>query len=257
MGSHFLLPFLFPAASDILPTPLPTIKAIASSQDFIQDYAGHRVVRVGVHIVVKYGAAVSLTEGENMLFSHKHEGHELPTNYIVMESLAGETLESCWSSLDVPSKERVTGKLRDYLTQLRQILSPSYYGLLGKRPFDNYVFWTGDDATRHLISGQFGTEQQMLDAMAGKARPSFGRPRPCASFYARRPSAEEPLTKGRWDCGGTRLGRSRIISKLLGIRHGNILLPVGRWLAFLGGQVLDEYWNEHAWMDMMFRALWS
>ncbi|KFA81645.1 hypothetical protein S40288_09171, partial [Stachybotrys chartarum IBT 40288] len=51
---------------------------------------------------------------------------------------------------------------------LRRILSPDYNGLLGKRPFDNSVFWTGDDATRQLVLGPLDTEQQMLDAMAEK-----------------------------------------------------------------------------------------
>jgi hypothetical protein len=47
-----------------------------------------------------------------------------------------------------------------------------------------------------------------------------------------------------------------MVSKLLGIRHGNVLPPVDDdWHSWVI-KVLDEYWNEYAWMDMMFRELW-
>ncbi|KZZ98342.1 phosphotransferase enzyme family protein [Moelleriella libera RCEF 2490] len=176
MGS---LPPLFVAPD--LPAPLPTTETIAASQDVLQEYTGRRIVRVGDHFVVKYGAAVSLTEGENMLFvkqsstvpvptvyaifSRRDEDKKFPTNYIVMENIAGETLEACWSTLDTQAKADVAGKLRGHLTQLRRIPSPGYFGLLGKRPYDNSVFWTSEEATRQMISGPFDTQQQMVNAM--------------------------------------------------------------------------------------------
>ncbi|KAJ0163616.1 hypothetical protein CTA2_2710 [Colletotrichum tanaceti] len=99
--THYPLPFF--ATSDLLPAPLPTPGAIAASQDVLQDYSGRRVVRVGMHFVVKYGAAVNLTEGENMLFikqfskistpavyaiySLQPKGDKSPTNYVVTENI--------------------------------------------------------------------------------------------------------------------------------------------------------------------------
>ena len=105
-----LLPFY--ATDDLLPAPLPTPDAIAASQDVLQDYSGRRIVRIGIHFVVKYGVGVSLTEGQNMLFvkrestiripnvyavySETHGEERPPTNYIVIENIAGDSLESLW-----------------------------------------------------------------------------------------------------------------------------------------------------------------
>lgn len=285
MGSPSLLPVF--AAPD-LPAPLPTTEAIAASQDVLQDYPSRRIVRVGDHFVVKYGAAVSLTEGENMLFvkqsstvpvptvyaifSRRHEGNELPTNYIVMENIAGETLEARWSTLDTQAKADVAGKLRGYVTQLRRIPSPGYFGLLGKRPFDNSVFWAGDDATRQMISGPFDTEQQMLDAMAEKYllnNPGHRK----AEFYRRvlpltlhdHPSVfthgdvqrknillrnDGTLVVLDWEAAGWYPSFWEYAMAMFSCRWDD---DWHTWVV----KAMDEYMNEYAWMDMLFRELWS
>lgn len=185
MASYYPLPFF--ATPNLLPEPLPTDEAITASQDVLQEYSGRCIVRVGTHFIVKYGAGVSLAEGEHMMFvresspmtpvpivyalySHQHDGHRIPTNYIIMENIPGHSLRSLWPSLDIAAKEDLASKLRHYFTQLRQIPSPGYFGTVGKRPFVDSVFWVEEE-----------------------------------------------------------------------------------WV----GKILDEYLNEYAWMDMVFRELWS
>ncbi|PMD13787.1 hypothetical protein NA56DRAFT_682846 [Hyaloscypha hepaticicola] len=174
----------FFAAPDLLPAPLPTIEAIEASQDLLKEHDGRRVVRVGTHFVVKYGADVALTEGENMLFlkqlstikipdvyaiySRINVKIKLPTNYIVMENIDGECLDSCWASLDTQAKTAIVDQLRACFTQLRQLPSPGYYGLVGRRPYDNHIFWAKNDEERRMISGPFDSEEQMLEALMQK-----------------------------------------------------------------------------------------
>ena len=204
MESCCRLPFF--ATSDRLPAPLPTIETITGSEDVLQEYSGRRIVRVGTYFIVKYGAGVCLTEGENMLFikqvstiqvpnvyalySRRIDGDKLPTNYIVMENIAGENLASRWVSLDTPAKLAIADQLRNYFTQLRRISSPGYFGLLGKRPFVDSVFWAGPDAYQRVISGPFDTEQQMVNALVQKylhSNPGLQK----SEYYSRVLPAEE------------------------------------------------------------------
>ena len=125
---------------------------------------GCRVVRVGIHFLVKYGEHVSLHEAENMLFVKEStdvpvpqvyamykvwvEDQYLPTRYIIMENVVGESLDSRWKSLNHPVKLGVAKQLWGYLNQLRRIPSPRFFGLLARRPFSDSVSWAsgGDDS---------------------------------------------------------------------------------------------------------------
>ncbi|OJI79395.1 hypothetical protein ASPTUDRAFT_78786 [Aspergillus tubingensis CBS 134.48] len=55
-------------APDIIPCPLPTTSEIDAAPDISLEYGGRRIVEIGDHLVVKFGNAVDLIEGENMLF---------------------------------------------------------------------------------------------------------------------------------------------------------------------------------------------
>ncbi|KAL5317467.1 hypothetical protein ACEPPN_014562 [Leptodophora sp. 'Broadleaf-Isolate-01'] len=275
MGSLNLLPFF--ATPDLLPAPLPTTEAITASQDVLKEHSGRRIVRVGIHFIVKYGAGVCLTEGENMVFvkqfstlqipnvyalySRQHEGDRLPTNYIVMENIAGDSLESCWVSLDTQAKLAIADQLRIYFTQLRQIPSPGYFGLLGKRPFEDSVFWAGDDGDRG-----------MLEAMVHKYlhnNPGYRK----SEYYSR----VLPLVLRNHSSVFTHGDFQR---KNVLIRNDGTLIMIDweaagwyptfweyamtmyscRWdddWHSRAVKILDEYPNEYAWMDMVFRELWS
>lgn len=286
MGSLNLLPFF--ATPDLLPAPLPTAEAITASQNILKEHSGRRIVRVGIHFIVKYGAGVSLTEGENMLFvkqfstiriphvyalySRQNGGDNLPTNYIVMENIVGDSLESCWVSLNTEAKLAISDQLRIHLTQLRQIPSPGYFGSLGKRPFEHSVFWAGDDADRQVISGPFDSEGQMLEAMVQKYlhnNPGYRK----SEYYSRMlplvlHNHASVFTHGDfqrknvlvrndgtlimidWEAAGWYPSFWEYVMTMYSCRWDD------DWHSW-AVKILDEYPNEYAWMDMVFRELWS
>lgn len=280
-------PYPFFAASDILPAPLPTIEEIATSQDLLKASTGRRIVRVGPHFIVKYGMNVDLKEGQNMLFvrqnsavpvptlyalySHHQEGKKRPTVYIVMENIAGESLESGWSSLDPTAKSDVARQLRQCFEQLRQIPSHGYFGGLGRQQFDHPVFWTDDEGFRRVFSGPFDSERQMLDAIVEKYRQT-NRNYNKAEYYARvLPVAiknHDPVfTHGDFQ-------RKNVVRK----SDGTVVIidwEAAAWYPsyweyvitlyachwnddwqFWVPKMLDEHLNEFGWMVMMFNELW-
>ncbi|CAG9983047.1 unnamed protein product [Clonostachys byssicola] len=145
-----MVPFFADAA--LLPGPLPSTEAIASCEDVLKEYLGRRIVRIG-ELVVKYGTWVSLNEGHTMRFIKQHsaipvpevyaiystpkENSHRPTNSIIMEHIPGESLQNCWSNLDDEAKNKITDQLRAYFIQLRQIPYQGYFGVVGKRPFED------------------------------------------------------------------------------------------------------------------------
>ena len=178
MTNLYPLPFI--ASSDRLPAPLPTIEAIITSPHVVQESTGRRIVRVGPHFLVKYGRNVTLIEGENLLFVEQFP--DIPTpqiyaiytdkdtrvNYIVMENVEGQSLDSCWATLKTTEKTAIAGRLRDVFDQLRDIPCPGYFGSLGNRPLEDSMFWTADDAATAVINGPFETEAQLNEAMVQK-----------------------------------------------------------------------------------------
>ncbi|WQF82517.1 Putative aminoglycoside phosphotransferase, protein kinase-like domain superfamily [Colletotrichum destructivum] len=262
MGTHYPLPFF--ATSDLLPAPLPTPGAIAASQDILQENSGRRVVRVGIYFVVKYGAAVNLTEGENMLFikqfsktstptvyaiySLQPKGDKSPTNYILMENIQANhesNLATCAKFL--------------HLTTL---------GVLGKRPFEDSVFWAGDDASCQVASGPFDSEKQMLDAMDKK----YSRQNPVyrkseyysrilplmlrghASIFTHGDFQRKNIVVAEdgevviidWEAAGWYPSFWEYSTAMFSCRWDN------DWHSWIP-QILDEHPNEYAWMDMVFR----
>ncbi|KAJ2894821.1 phosphotransferase enzyme family protein [Zalerion maritima] len=285
MESCCPLPFF--AAPGLLPAPLPTADTITASQDALQEDSSRRIVRVGTHFIVKYGTGVSLTEGETMLFvkkvstipvpnlyalySRKNEGTNHTTNYIVMENIAGESLASRWVSLNTAEKVAVAGQLRSYFTQLRQIPSPGYFGLLGKRPFEDFVFRVGAIANQQMLSGPFDTVQKMLDAMVQKHL--LRKPELQKSKYYNRVlplvirnhvpifthgdfQRKNILIKNDgevvmidWEAAGW---YPTFWEYSMAIYSCNWKDDWHLWVV----KVLDEYPNEYAWMDTLFRELW-
>ncbi|KAM4057048.1 hypothetical protein HRG_003899 [Hirsutella rhossiliensis] len=113
MGQILELPFFAP--QNRLPAPLPSQADIESSGKVLQEYTGRRVVLYDNYYIIKYGANVSLTEGENMLFVNEKQAAPVPEvfalysttdvqgnniNYIIMEYVSGQGLDAIWAHLD-------------------------------------------------------------------------------------------------------------------------------------------------------------
>ncbi|KAJ1675308.1 hypothetical protein EV182_001519 [Spiromyces aspiralis] len=160
-------PISLPYYAPDIPAPLPTVEEIENLPNPIKTHKSLVAFRVTPHFVVKFGAGVDLIEGENMLFVRQATNIPVPKlyalysdpqtgkNYIVMEHIAGETLESLWPSLTEQDKDMVIAKLRQYFDELRQLPSPGYFGRLGGRPLRSYFL--GDLP----ISGPLETEDAL------------------------------------------------------------------------------------------------
>ena len=281
--THYPLPFYM--EDRLLPHPLPTDEEIDASQDVLEENPGCRVVRVGIHFLVKYGEHVSLHEAENMLFVKEStdvpvpqvyamykvwvEGQYLPTRYIIMEHVLGECLNSCWKGLNHPVELGVAKQLWGYFNQLRRIPSPGFFGLLARRPFSDSVSnsWAsgGDDSN---LSGPFNTIQPMLRALARKCRSASKR-----GYYDRvlprvMPNHGSVFTHGDFQ-------RENVLVKpdgtlvLIGWEAAGWYPEFWEYAWALSTDawdddwywyvcpVLDEYSNEYAWMKMVFEYIWG
>ncbi|KAI0201968.1 kinase-like domain-containing protein [Astrocystis sublimbata] len=149
------LPYYAPAHE--LPEHLPTHEEVMSSEEYLASpIYGKKVtlVRVGRHYVAKYGALVQSIEGENMLFVAQRTSIPVPKvyaiytystrengieNMIIMEFIEGQTFYRSKGSLPNSKISLVVRQLRAQLEELRSILSPGYYGAIGRRPLVNLV----------------------------------------------------------------------------------------------------------------------
>ena len=277
-------PLPFSMDEELLPHPLPTHEEIDASQDVLEENPGCRVVRVGIHFLVKYGEHVSLHEAENMLFVKEStdapvpqvyamynwwvEGQCLPTRYISMENVLGASLDSCWETLNHPGKMGVAKQLWGYFNHLRGIPSPGFFGLLARRPFNDSVSWAsdGDDSK---LSGPFNTIQPMLRALARKCLRAGKR-----GYYDRvlprvMPNHGSVFTHGDFQ-------RKNVLVKpdstlvLIGWEAAGWYPEFWEYAWALSTStgwdddwnwcvchVLDEYLNEYAWMKMVFEDIWG
>jgi len=284
MGTMISLsPLPFFATSDSLPAPLPTIEAIITSPDVIQESTGRRIVRVGDHFLVKYGLNVTLIEGENMLFVRQFPSIPVPrvyaifadkntrVNYIVMENVEGQSLAFRWTTLSTTAKTAIADTLRDVFDQLRSLPCPGYFGSLGNRPLEDSMFWTADATA--MINGPFETEAQLNEAMVRKYlynNMSLQK----AEFYRR--ILPLVLHSHKPVFSHADLQRKNIMMRNDGRlviidwetagwypsywEYTLAMFTCGRWdddwHAWVP-KILDEYPNEYAWMDMLRRELWS
>ncbi|KAG6157472.1 hypothetical protein E4U37_007319 [Claviceps purpurea] len=194
------LPYFAPQSR--LPIPIPSVQDIERGAEVLLEQPGRRVVRFSNHFVIKHGSKVSLTEGENMLFVRQTQPFLAPevfalfsvetdrgrVNYIIMENVVGDGLDKVWTTLDTPEKCRIAGELRLQIETLRKIPAPGYFGCIGKRPFEETMFWT---APRHgldngTINGPFETESELNEALVRKYLYNKGQDQDARADYYRR-----------------------------------------------------------------------
>ncbi|KND86831.1 hypothetical protein TOPH_08505 [Tolypocladium ophioglossoides CBS 100239] len=288
MDKTHQLPFFAPESR--LPAPLPSPQDIELSGEILLEYTGRRVVRFNNYYIIKYGLNVSLTEGENMLlvreipsscvpevfalFSIKNaEGRSV--NYIVMENVAGDILDSIWSRLDSSEKGRISSQLRHQFATLRSLPTPGYFGCIGRQPFEESMFWSAaeDGVDDGIVSGPFDSESKFNDALVQKYLYKSGLDHK-ADYYRR----VLPLVLRNHNIVFTHgdLQRKNIILREDGVavvidwetagwypeywEYALAMFACGSWEddwhEFVG-HILTEYLNEYAWFDMLRRELWS
>ncbi|KAG6105587.1 hypothetical protein E4U14_005045 [Claviceps sp. LM454 group G7] len=282
------LPLPYFAPKSRLPIPIPAVQDIEHEAVVLHEQDGRRVVRFGNHFVIKYGLDVSLTEGENMLFVRQTQPLLAPevfalfsvetdhgrVNYIIMENVVGDRLDQVWDRLGTPEKCRIADTLRLQIETLRKIPAPDYFGCVGRRPFEENIFWAAsedgsDDAN---FNGPFDTESELNEALVQSYRFCGGRDQR-ANFYRR----VLPLV----------LRENSIVFSHGNLRQKNIMLkPDGQpvligwkaagwypaywehvivmfwhwgteddWHEYLP-RIMEEYPNEYVWFDMIRNELW-
>ncbi|KAJ9636997.1 uncharacterized protein PV06_08151 [Exophiala oligosperma] len=154
MAQYTPVEFPYYAPRNELPAPLPTIHDIQNATEIIDDggWIEQKVVGIGP-FVVKYGEAVSLEEGQKMQFVRActttvrvprvyalFKDPLTPANYIVMEKIQGQTLQTLWASLDDGRKDRICRQLETNLTEMRALPSPGGYCALGNLPLNCPIY---------------------------------------------------------------------------------------------------------------------
>ncbi|KAF3484111.1 ATP-dependent DNA helicase [Arthroderma uncinatum] len=171
-------PVKIPYFASDLPVPLPSNSEIEEAAVFV-DHNGYKVARVG-NYVVKFGDSLQLdlVEGENMVYLRFATKTKIPKiyalynvpeasmNYIVMEYIEGDTLDTQWKSLSNREKEDIALTLKQYFVELRNLPSPGYFGSLGRRRMPGGMFWTPEP--NPAINGPFENEADLNEALALK-----------------------------------------------------------------------------------------
>jgi aminoglycoside phosphotransferase (APT) family kinase protein len=278
--------FIYEAAPDMMPSPLPTSAEIALSSEILSDITGCKVVVVGPY-VVKYGHHVSLTEGEVMLYVAKSTSVRVPKiyalyrdcdeqkNFIVMEKIQGKTLKEVWPALEPSAKEDITSQLRTAFNQLRRLPSPAHFCALHGKPLPDAIFETGEDSDCNR--GPFETEGQLNQALLKSYVASEARMTGKTIFYARAwPSVfsgHEPVFTH-----GDIQQKNIMISEVSGRpcvvlidwetagwypsywEYARAVFACNRFeddWSFWLEQALDPYLNEYAWMYILMLEMWS
>lgn len=154
-SSPIKLPYF---ASDI-PHPLPKHTEMEKATILIK-HNGFKVVQVDDKFVVKFGAAsqVDLLGGVNMLFVQQTTRVKVPrvyalyndpessTNYIIMEYIEGDSLDTQWAHFTDSEKCEIATTLRQYFDELRNLPSPGFFGSIGKKHLLHGIFWTPQSA---------------------------------------------------------------------------------------------------------------
>ncbi|KKZ64204.1 hypothetical protein EMCG_01489 [[Emmonsia] crescens] len=191
--SSINLPYFAPN----IPRPLPTNSEIEKATLLVK-HNGYKVVKVGNEFVVKFGTAsqVDLLEGVNMLFVQQatkvkvpqvyalYQDSESSTNYIIMEFIKGDTLDTQWAQLTRCQKSEIATTLRQYFQELRDLSSPGFFGSIGKNHLLHGIFWTPQPTPS--INGPFDSESALNEALALKyIEASDNRTTFKADFYRR------------------------------------------------------------------------
>lgn len=275
-----------------LPAALPTQEEIAAAPEISPAYLARRIVQINDYYVVKFGEAVELAEGLNMMFVREHTRVHVPRiyalysqggkSYIVMQRIEDQTLLQLWPKLDPAEKEVIATRLRECFVEIRALKPPSYYGSLGEKRLLHGTFWTPESDAK--INGPFASESEFIEALALKYL-SEGRSRYRADFYRQNlPSVlgghSPTFTHGDFQRKNIILSRSAEHEKASETSSQWQVTIVDwetsgwypsyweyslaacalryddDWCLWVG-QILARYSSQSAWMHDIFTELWS
>lgn len=90
--------------------------------------------------------------------------------YLVMQYVAGQTLEHLWRSLQPCERRKILSKLRVILDDMRALPPPSppFYGSVDRGPLPYFLFWTPEPQKE--VNGPFVTEKELCLGLVEKLR---------------------------------------------------------------------------------------
>ncbi|KIW16348.1 hypothetical protein PV08_06399 [Exophiala spinifera] len=167
--------------SSLVPASLPSTADIENATSVLKD-GSSRVLRVGDHFVVKYGPQIRrrIQEGLNTIFVNQNLTTPSPlvyalyeekgNAYLVMQYVAGQSLEQLWPGLQDRERRLILRKLRTVLDDMRSLTPPSplFYGSVDRGPLPYFLFWT--PKPQEMINGPFDTEEQLYLGLVEQLR---------------------------------------------------------------------------------------
>lgn len=167
---------LFSEPDEHLAEPLPSIETIEDAPAMHQ-LVSRCVACVESSYIVKYGYGVEPLEAENMRFVREQADLYVPRvfavyqrcleegekTYIIMEKMAGTSLDKLWDRLDTSQKVETAGQLKASFISLRNLPHPGFFGSLDKSKLRDFLFVT--DEPMPSIDAPFATEEALVDGV--------------------------------------------------------------------------------------------
>lgn len=158
-------------------TQLPSIKEILEATEVLGTESSAKVVKVGRDFAVKYGADISLLEADTMRYVSANSETPVPkvfgtitdpdhpdVNYIIMEFIDGQRLDTIWPDLSISEQEDVKSQLKAAVNSMRLMPYPGFIGSVGRQKCIDGVFYTGK-AYDPEMNGPFATEADMNEGI--------------------------------------------------------------------------------------------
>lgn len=169
---------LFRESDDELPEPLPSIETIEAAPT-IHELRSRTVVSVGTSYAVKYGYEVESLEAENMKFVRQNTNIHVPrvyavyqcppeedgrhVTYIIMDRIAGASLDKLWAGFDAAQKQAITQQLKDAFVTIRSLPHSGFFGSIDKSKLRDFLFLV--DEPMPSVDKPFDTEDALIDGM--------------------------------------------------------------------------------------------
>jgi hypothetical protein len=176
-----------------IPSPLPTITQILTSQEILSESIGRRIVGVGQHFVAKFGPTVTATEADVLawleqstttirtpklyaVFKTIHPDTRQESVCLVTERIHGNCLKDAWHDARFDQKDRFAELLRKFFQKLRALPQPEfstpYCNPMGGPLLDEmFLSRESDDG------GPYRTEEDLIMALICRSRTKANMPR--------------------------------------------------------------------------------
>lgn len=162
----------------LLPAPFPTTADIENASCLLVERSC-KVVRIGEHFIAKFGPQKRrrIIEGLNLIFVNQNLPslstplvyglyEENENAYLVMQRLAGQSLEDLWLTLQPGEIQMIFNKLKRILDDMRSLPPPPFYGSVDYGPVPYFLFWT--PTAQKEINGPFTNEKDFYLGLVEK-----------------------------------------------------------------------------------------